>query len=95
MHIQILPLIAATLLLAGPALAQGSASVGRSAGVVHGQSWNAGQQDTSGFNTGGGGTPTTRTQALRQRSAAARAAAPARQAATTTQRRRGAATAVN
>lgn len=63
-------LLAPVLLTAGPVLAQGSASIGRSSGVVHGESWNAGQQDLSGYGTGSNGRPMTRTQALRQRSAA-------------------------
>lgn len=67
------------LLGIGSAFAQGSASIGRSAGVIHGQSWGAGQQDLHSYGTGSRGRPITRNQAVRQRAqAAARARARAR-----------------
>ncbi|WP_376092047.1 hypothetical protein ACE7GA_22870 [Roseomonas sp. CCTCC AB2023176] len=68
-----LPILAA-LLGAAPAFAQGTAQIGRSSGVVHGQSWNSGQQDLSGYNSSGAGArPTTRSDLVRQRAAAAQA----------------------
>jgi hypothetical protein len=58
------------LLAAAPAFAQRAPSIGRSTGVVHGQSWQSGQQNLNEF--GNRAAPLTRTQQLRQRSAAAR-----------------------
>ncbi|WP_426956930.1 hypothetical protein [Muricoccus radiodurans] len=93
--IRIIPLLTlGAVLAAGPALAQSAASIGRSAGVVHGQSPMAGSQDLNGFGTGGGGNrPMTRNELVRQRAAAARAQAqanqPPRQARTTQRRRSG------